>query len=250
MHVGRRRRERGVRGDRLEAVRVAGRVGRVEVVPDRDPVEAERLDPRATARAARRSIVCCRPVCTPKRTSTMLLPSDVRQRPRPRSAAGGRGRRGRAPAGTRSRRRPSANSWMRSTTSSGVPAGARWRAARRARGRSPSARRANSASSRPTHTTTRDGEVHRRGIAADRLARGAHVVAAFAEVARPGANGMLNSSAKRAARRGVRFVPQPPMMIGGRGCCTGFGSAGESTTGWCLPANVERARRPASSRAR
>ena len=43
---------------------------------------------------------------------------------------------------------------------------------------------------------------------------------------------MLNSSANCAARRGVRFVPQPPMMIGGRGRCTGFGSAGESSTEW------------------
>ena len=43
-HAFGRRRERGVRRDRLEAVRVAGGVGRVEVVPDRDPVEAELLD--------------------------------------------------------------------------------------------------------------------------------------------------------------------------------------------------------------
>ena len=41
-------------------------------------------------------------------------------------------------------------------------------------------------------------------------------------------NGRLNSDAKRAARRGVRFGPPPPMMIGGWGLCTGFGSAGES----------------------
>ena len=45
-----------------------------------------------------------------------------------------------------------------------------------------------------------------------------------------GAKGMLNSSAKRAASRGVRLVPHPPMMIGGRGCCTGFGKADEPTT--------------------
>ncbi len=35
----------------------------------------------------------------------------------------------------------------------------------------------------------------------------------------------------------MRFVPQPPIMIGGPPGCTGFGSAGESTTRWCLPAN-------------
>ena len=40
----RARRERGVAHDRFEARRVAGVVGRVEVVPDRDPVEAELLD--------------------------------------------------------------------------------------------------------------------------------------------------------------------------------------------------------------
>ena len=45
-HRGGRRRERRVGRDRLETVRVAGRVGRVEVVPDRDPLEAELLDAR------------------------------------------------------------------------------------------------------------------------------------------------------------------------------------------------------------
>jgi len=40
-----RRGERGVRRDRFETVRIAAGVGRVEVVPDRDPVEAELLDP-------------------------------------------------------------------------------------------------------------------------------------------------------------------------------------------------------------
>src|SRR4029450_1114366 len=37
-------RERGVGGDRLEAHRAACRVGGVEVVPDRDPVEAVSFD--------------------------------------------------------------------------------------------------------------------------------------------------------------------------------------------------------------
>ena len=43
-------------------------------------------------------------------------------------------------------------------------------------------------------------------------------------------NGMLNSSAYRAASSGVRFGPRPPTMIGGPGTCTGFGSAGASTS--------------------
>ena len=43
-HAVRVRRERGVAHERFEARRVAGVVGRVEVVPDRDPVEAELLD--------------------------------------------------------------------------------------------------------------------------------------------------------------------------------------------------------------
>ena len=42
------------------------------------------------------------------------------------------------------------------------------------------------------------------------------------------ANGMLNSSANRATSAGVRRGPRPPTMIGGRGVCTGLGSAGES----------------------
>ena len=37
--------QRGVTRDRLEAVGIAGAVGGVEVVPDRDPVEVELLDP-------------------------------------------------------------------------------------------------------------------------------------------------------------------------------------------------------------
>ena len=43
-HAFRRGGERGVRRDRLEAMWIAGRVGRVEMVPDRDPVESELLD--------------------------------------------------------------------------------------------------------------------------------------------------------------------------------------------------------------
>ncbi len=44
-----------------------------------------------------------------------------------------------------------------------------------------------------------------------------------------GMKGWLNSAAKRAAKRGVRLGPTPPMMIGG-GVCTGLGSPGESLT--------------------
>ena len=40
--------------------------------------------------------------------------------------------------------------------------------------------------------------------------------------------GRFHSSAKAAARRGVRDRPAPPMMIGGPGRCVGLGRAGES----------------------
>ena len=42
-----------------------------------------------------------------------------------------------------------------------------------------------------------------------------------------GANATLNSLAKHAARRGVRFGPPPPITIGGWGRWAGFGDAGE-----------------------
>ena len=44
--------------------------------------------------------------------------------------------------------------------------------------------------------------------------------------------------AQRATVRSVRFLPSPPMVTGGCGCCTGFGShlASVSLTYW--PANV------------
>jgi hypothetical protein len=41
------------------------------------------------------------------------------------------------------------------------------------------------------------------------------------------ANGTLNSLAYRAASRGVRFLPEPPTMIGMPPSCTGLGSAGD-----------------------
>ena len=43
-------------------------------------------------------------------------------------------------------------------------------------------------------------------------------------------NGMLNSSAYRAASSGVRLGPRPPTITGGPGRCTGLGSAGASTS--------------------
>ena len=45
-----------------------------------------------------------------------------------------------------------------------------------------------------------------------------------------GRNGTLISSANRAARAGRPPGPLPPTMTGGRGDCTGLGSAGESAT--------------------
>ena len=44
--------------------------------------------------------------------------------------------------------------------------------------------------------------------------------------------------AQRATVRSVRFLPRPPIVTGGCGCCTGFGShlASVSFTYW--PANV------------
>ena len=46
----------------------------------------------------------------------------------------------------------------------------------------------------------------------------------------PGGTATLNSSAKRAASRGVRLGPPPPTMTGGRGRWTGLGSAGLSAS--------------------
>ncbi len=43
------------------------------------------------------------------------------------------------------------------------------------------------------------------------------------------ANGVLYSSAKRAAGSAVPRVPLPPTRIGGCGCCSGFGCDGASS---------------------
>ena len=89
---------------------------------------------------------------------------------------------------------------------------------------------------RPTHTTVATVNF----IVAGSRPIASHAARTWSQPSRKydtGANGMLNSAAKRAASRGVRLVPQPPITIGGPGCCTGFGSAGESTTEWCFPAN-------------
>jgi hypothetical protein len=51
-----------------------------------------------------------------------------------------------------------------------------------------------------------------------------------AAVAATVANPRLNSAAYRAASRGVRFGPPPPMITGGPGRWAGLGSAGEPVT--------------------
>jgi hypothetical protein len=44
-----------------------------------------------------------------------------------------------------------------------------------------------------------------------------------------GLKAALNSAACSAASAGVRVLPEPPMITGGCGACTGLGRAGEST---------------------
>ena len=89
------------------------------------------------------------------------------------------------------------------------------------------ARRSTSASSAP-HTTVLAMLVGTTRIASDRLARRVHARRDLGE--RLGRRERdVELGGVRAARRGVRVGPNPPMMIGGPGCCTGFGSAGESS---------------------
>ena len=91
------------------------------------------------------------------------------------------------------------------------------------------ARRATSASSRPQHTVL---------AAENRIEDGSRPASVQAYRTRPNAasvvgrpwNAMLNSSAYRAASRGVRRVPVPPRVTGGFGRWAGLGSAGKSAS--------------------
>ena len=91
------------------------------------------------------------------------------------------------------------------------------------------ARRATSASSLPQQTVW---------AADSRSDSGARPAASHASRTQPKISAerwgvaklALNSSAYLAASAGVRRRPLPPMMTGGRGCCAGLGSAGESLT--------------------
>src|SRR3954453_4210073 len=113
---------------------------------------------------------------------------------------------------------------MRSSTSCGVPA------APPARSCSTgwpitAARRSTSASSAPQHTVRAADSVRVAGsrpIASPALATRAQ--AALKSSIR--ANGVLNSAAYVAARRGVRFAPKPPMTIGGAGALHRLGQSG------------------------
>ena len=83
----------------------------------------------------------------------------------------------------------------------------------------------------PAHGGQRDGQLERVRIASDRastqLAPGR---TRPRSPPAPGTGGRLNSSANRAASRGVRRSPVPPTITGGCGCCIGLGSAGQSTS--------------------
>ena len=144
-HAFGRGRERGVRGDRFETVRVAAGVGRVEVVPDRDPVEAELLDaaPQLLQLGDRRVL---QPGVHSEPDRHDLGSRRSAGLPR-RSARGGRDRRACGTAGTRSPRpRPRTRGCARRLRRECHPP--RPRAPGRDPGRSRSRARRNSASSR------------------------------------------------------------------------------------------------------
>ena len=210
--------------DRTRCVMVVSWTRRHQVVACRRPRAPHDRDltPSAGSRRSRR-----------RRFSRGQVSARVRAgagAPARRSGRSGRGRRGRAPAGRCARRRPRRRWRGVSSTSAGDPAAPFWREVvvepaadgggpaldlgRRSRRSTPPAR--------PSRRGRRGrGRWPRRRRRTWRPGR---------RTPPTGANGRLNSLAKRAARRGVRLGPHPPMMIGGPPGCTGLGSAGEPTT--------------------
>lgn len=92
-----------------------------------------------------------------------------------------------------------------------------------------SARRWISASSRPQQTVNAAENVIVDG-SRPASSQAARTRSNWADAASSAWNGVLNSSAKRAASRGVFTWPAPPRMIGGRGDWAGLGRPGESAT--------------------
>src|SRR5439155_4334552 len=144
-------REGGVRGHRFEAHGAAGRVGCVEVVPDRDPVETVAFDPppqraQLVGRRVLEPGVDAEPHAAPNCAPTPGMTSAAMSRRCSRSDTSRTWRfAASAPAVSNAR--------SVSTTSSGRPAAP---FARSSSGSRPMAfaRRRNSASSRPQHTTS------------------------------------------------------------------------------------------------
>ena len=88
------------------------------------------------------------------------------------------------------------------------------------------ARRATSASSRPTQATK--AELYTRSPASrPASAQASRAPAKSRALSSAEEKGTLNSAAWRAASRGVRFRPAPPTRIGMPPGCTGLGSAGD-----------------------